>query len=229
VLCDGWYRTPMDQAQARTYWPTGRRPALGSQAPLAGGPARRRLLVATAAVIGLVLAAAACGGPPKAGVASLGATTTVAPARTAATGGQSASGAVELARCMRSHGILNFPDPASLATPAAIKAWKSQVHESVASMASSARFQAAQRACAPYWGQPATAPQVSPAEMQKLLAVSRCMRAHGVPDFPDPNPTTGALNTPAGLDKSSPRVLAALRACSSLGRAAGLGPPSTGQ
>ena len=211
--------------------PIGRRRRLATGRPVAGRPARWRLLLVAPAVIGLALAAAACGGgPPKAGVASLGTTTTAVPATAAANGGRSANGAVELARCMRSHGVLSFPDPASLGTSSAIRAWKTQVHESVASLASSPKFQAAQRACAKYWGPPTTSPpQVSPQEMQKLLAVSRCMRAHGVPSFPDPNPTTGELSAPAGIDKSSPTVLAALRACSSLGRAAGLGPPNTAQ
>jgi hypothetical protein len=67
-------------------------------------------------------------------------------------------------------------------------------------------FQAATRACAKY--APATTPpqHVSAEEMQKLLAVSHFMRAHGVPNFPDPDPVTGALKTPAGLDKNAPQA-----------------------
>jgi hypothetical protein len=95
------------------------------------------------------------------------------------------------------------------------------------SEASTPTFRAAQRACAEYYGPPTTSPQVSAQEMQKLLAVSRCMRAHGVPTFPDPSPITGDMDTPAGIDKSSPQVLRALQACRSLGEAAGLGRPST--
>jgi len=47
------------------------------------------------------------------------------------------------------------------------------------------------------------------------------------PGFSDPNPITGELSAPAGIDRSSPQVVAALQACRSLGQAAGLGPPST--
>jgi hypothetical protein len=66
---------------------------------------------------------------------------------------------------------------------------------------SSSMFQAAQRACAKYYGHTAPPQHVSPQEMQKLLAASRCMRTHGVPSFPDPNPITGELTTPVGIDK----------------------------
>jgi hypothetical protein len=94
--------------------------------------------------------------------------------------------------------------------------------------ASSSTFQAALRACAEYYGPPPTSsPQVSSQEMRRLLAVSRCMRAHGAQTFPDPNPTTGELNAPAGIDRASPQVLVALQACRSLGEVAGRGPPST--
>jgi hypothetical protein len=93
---------------------------------------------------------------------------------------------------------------------------------------SSATVQAAQRACVKYAPPEISPPHVSPQAMQKLLAVSRCMRVQGIQNFPDPNPTTGELTAPAGISKNSPQVLAALRACRSLGQAAGLGPPSTG-
>ena len=51
------------------------------------------------------------------------------------------------------------------------------------------------------------------------LAFSRCMRAHGITAFPDPNPQGGiALNAGpgTGLDPKSPQFKAANRACRSL-------------
>ncbi len=137
---------------------------------------------------------------------------------------------VEYARCMRAHGVSSFPEPGSLSAPDAIRNFKGEIVQAVGALASSPVFQAAQRACAEYYGRPSPAPQqVSPQEMQKLLAVSRCIRAHGVPNFPDPNPTTGDMNPPADIPRNSPTVIAALRACQPQARAAGLGPPSTGQ
>ena len=201
-----------------------------------GGPGRRPLLFAVLFVIGLAFAASACGGSsPRASVASVATTTSAVPTTPSSgsqsSGSQSSGGAlVEYFRCMRSHGVVSFPEPASLGAPGAIRAFKGQVAASVAALASSPEFQHAQRACAKYYGPPTTpAPHVTPQEMRKLLAVSRCMRAHGVPNFPDPNPTTGEMSTPAGLSRDSPTVVAALRACTPLARAAGLGPPNTGQ
>lgn len=198
---------------------------------LLGKPLRRRRLLVAPALIGLALAAAACGGgSPEAGVASLGTTTTVAPGGMATGGSSSGGELVEYARCMRSHGVVSFPDSASFGSSDGFKTAKGQMAQISKREASSPTFDAAQRSCAKYYGPPTASPtKVSPQEMVRLLAVSRCMRAHGVPNFPDPNPTTGELAAPAGIDRSSPQVLAALRSCSSLGRAAGLGPPSTGQ
>ena len=196
----------------------------------------RRWMLLVAPAVGLALVTAACGGgSPNAGVASVGrtttTTTTAARAGTVAAGGAAPGGAlVEYARCMRSHGVTSFPEPGDLGAPNAIRAFKGQIAQSVGALASSPTFRAAQRACDKYYGPPTTsAPQVSAQEMQKLLAVAHCMRAHGVPDFPDPNPITGEMNPPANVSRNSPIVLAALRSCTPLARAAGLGPPSTGQ
>ncbi len=194
---------------------------------------RRPLILASVVVVvtALSLLAAGCGGgsSPRASVASLGTTTTVAGA-TATTDGSSPGGELaEYASCMRSHGVLSFPDPAAFGSSAGIKEAKGQIAQISENETPSATFQTAQRACAKYYGPSATSPShPSPEEMQKLLAVSRCMRAHRILNFPDPNPTNGALTPPAGISENSPQVLAALRACRALGAAAGLGPPHTG-
>jgi hypothetical protein len=182
------------------------------------------------AVAAFSMLGAGCGGggSSNAGVASIG-TTTAAGAGAVATSGSPPAGELgEFSSCMRSHGVTSFPDPAALDSSAGIRAAKGRMAQIAASEVSSATFQKAQRACANYYGPPTQPAHVNPQEIQKLLAVSRCMRAHGIPDFPDPNPTTGHLGTPAGIDENSPQILAALRACSSLGRAAGLRPPHTG-
>jgi hypothetical protein len=190
---------------------------------------RRRqplILASGCAVAMLSLFAAGCGGGSLK-VASVTSSTTAA-TTTGTTGGSAPGGEpAKYAGCMRSHGF-NFPDPAAFGSPAGIRAAKGQMAQFAANEATSTTFAAAQRACAQYYGPTATPPHVSSEELQKLLAVSHCMRAHGLAGFPDPNPTTGEIATPASIDKNSPQAIAALRACRSLGQAAGLGAPNTG-
>ena len=63
-------------------------------------------------------------------------------------------------------------------------------------------------------------------QYQRALTYSHCMRAHGVADFPDPNPGPGGtlvypLNPPTGL-LTSPAYDAAFRACLGLAVTGGL-------
>jgi hypothetical protein len=49
------------------------------------------------------------------------------------------------------------------------------------------------------------------------VAFARCMRAHGVPNFPDPNGLAGQLGPASGINPASPTFLAALNGpCKSL-------------
>jgi hypothetical protein len=49
------------------------------------------------------------------------------------------------------------------------------------------------------------------------VAFAECMRAHGVPRFPDPNESPGPLGSDTGVDPSSPAYQAALHGpCESL-------------
>ncbi len=49
------------------------------------------------------------------------------------------------------------------------------------------------------------------------LAFARCMRAHAVPDFPDPNGQSGQLGPASGIDPNSPQFQSALNGpCESL-------------
>jgi hypothetical protein len=46
-----------------------------------------------------------------------------------------------------------------------------------------------------------------------LVANAACMREHGLPDYPDPNPNAENQGLADGYDKANPTVLAALIAC----------------
>jgi hypothetical protein len=178
----------------------------------------RLALVGLLATIGLL--AAACGGGTK-GVAGGGgttttvapsgsSTTTVAPSGSDSSGETSQSQQLQLAHCMRSHGVLNFPDP----SPGggllnAISAAGINTH--------SPTYQAALQACKKYNPAGNMTPAQSAAENAKGLEFSQCMRSHGVPNFPDPS--TGPAGEQVmdlrglGIDLSSPTFQAANAAC----------------
>ena len=90
---------------------------------------------------------------------------------------------------MRAHGVTNFPDPGS--------GGGIQIPIGSGINPQAPAFQSAQRACRKLL--PGGGPSGHASEQQKLrmFAMSRCMRAHGVTDFPDPvsNPPAGP---PAG-------------------------------
>ena len=119
----------------------------------------------------------------------------------------------QFASCMRTHGEPNFPDPNAQG--------QLSIDSSSGIDPSSSQFQSAQRACAKYLpngGQPP-----SPAQQAKIqaqaLKFSACMRAHGVPRFPDPQFGNGKVSihigSGSGIDPQSPQFQAAQQACAS--------------
>jgi hypothetical protein len=111
---------------------------------------------------------------------------------------------------MRSHGVPKFPDPAAGAE--AIPKVSLQ-----GLRVSSAVFEHAQKACihlVPNGGRP------TPAQVQQyrsvMLVYARCIRAHGVPNMPDPD-RRGHLNIGPGtaVDVASPEFEEAYQACKS--------------
>ncbi len=154
-----------------------------------------RAVLTLAGLVGLPLLGCACGGSPGSGVAQLGSTTTQ-------------SGALAFARCMRSHGVANYPDPTSAG---------GLVKESLQQLGvSSSRFQSASSACnhlLPNGGSGPNPAQVQQARAQ-ALQFARCLRSHGVPNFPDPG-SDGRIPDPAsvGINQGSPKFEAANQAC----------------
>jgi hypothetical protein len=67
-------------------------------------------------------------------------------------------------------------------------------------------------------GAAAAKPSPSPDPYKQALAFSQCMRAHGLPDFPDPQSTSSGeisqvIGNGASLDPSSAQFQAAQQAC----------------
>jgi hypothetical protein len=108
---------------------------------------------------------------------------------------------------MRSHGVPNFPDP--VLTPGGGYGYRTTGIDPHA-----AAFQGALQACKglPSPWQP-TGQQLSPAQQQAWLSWAKCIRAHGVPNFPDPTFSGRAVQISGG--SSSPQLQSARDACKS--------------
>ena len=155
-----------------------------------------------AALIGCVVLVAGCGGSPS----STGAGSSASKA--------SAQGPYAYSRCIREHGVTNFPDP-HVVTHAGATSVSQMIPQSVAA---SPAFKSAQKACQHL--QPSAQNGPGPDEGQQhkevLLAFARCLRGHGVSDFPDPNGQgrlTLTMISAAGVDLHAPNFLTAARAC----------------
>ena len=119
---------------------------------------RHSVMVALAGA-GLALAVVACGSSAKSsgGVASV-------------------RSPLKEAQCMRSHGVSNFPDP-SPGGPSVIPNWINP---------NAPAFLSAQKECAKFLGGGGSPQAASASEKVALLNLARCMRAHGLANFPDP-------------------------------------------
>ena len=173
-------------------------------------------LVAGAVVAIGLLAAAGGGGSHPSGVASRGKTKSssavVGGVATTLPSGASVEEhyqkALKFSDCMRSNGITNFPDPTS--------GGGIDISSSSGIDPQSPQFQAAQKACRKYFPVPNLSKAQIAREETQALEFAKCMRANGVPNFPDPQfSEDGAeLERPvAGVDPNSPTYQAAATRC----------------
>jgi hypothetical protein len=115
---------------------------------------------------------------------------------------------VRFARCMRSHGMANLPDPTT------------SPHEFKTAFANpSPAIQSAYTVCRhlePGGGPPSQSAVHNQAHTVALLAFARCLRSHGFPNFPDPNRSgevTHEMLANVGINVHQPAVLQAADAC----------------
>jgi hypothetical protein len=191
----------------------GRRAGRGWEVTAAGELA---VLAAAAACVSVIAAGCGGGGSHSPGIASVASSTTAATTTQSAPGsggggfggsaggrqggqfsmamkvGNAAQGA-EFSACMRKHGVTNFPDPNGQGVI--------EIHSGMGIDPGSPTFNAARTACdklLPNGGQPTPAEQAQ--RQQQMLAFSKCMRAHGIKDFPDPNGGGIQLHVTPGSD-----------------------------
>jgi hypothetical protein len=118
---------------------------------------------------------------------------------------------------MRAHGVPNFPDPGAngrleiTATPGSTALLINGTR------VSGPAFAAAQRACRSFLpGAGGPPPKISAAQRARILAFAKCMREHGVPNFPDPVFGHGFVKIaggPSGINPTSPVFQHAQKAC----------------
>src|SRR5207248_8414383 len=152
-------------------------------------------------LVGLSLLASACGGSssPRRAV-----TATVSSA-----GSAHQKEALAYARCMRAHGVPDFPDPDSQGD---FPPFRPSEAKQIAV--------AADGVCRHLRSSGGTA---SPQQRQQKLAfgvkVAECLRAHGFPNMPDPT-GLGSSHVPPGIDVKLPRFQTAETACEKQARKA---------
>jgi hypothetical protein len=186
-------------------------------------PPSTRTAVGIIAAAALTLPATAFGGGP-----SSSATGSATNARASTLSQSNVQKALAYSRCMRAHGVLKFPDPNSNgAIP----------KESLQQLGvSSTVFQAAQKGCRHLLPNSDESSQTwDQMTLNALWNFARCVRAHGVPSWPDPlaesdpgQPDTPGFprNLPPGINTDSPVVKNAMSKCQHL--LAGIGYASGG-
>lgn len=175
---------------------------------------RRRSTVAVVALAALVAVAAGCGsGSSQPGVAQTGTETTTPTAPSSAGNGGALSGSqrtrvLQFVSCMRKNGVPNLPEPNGKGGLL--------FGEGGAINPSSPAFQRAANACRRFApGGTATAAAQAPARAARF---GKCMRSHGLPNFPDPKTIGGnfTVQIPANVDPNSPQFQTAIHACQSV-------------
>lgn len=156
-------------------------------------------------VAGVALVVSGCGGssPPNTGTS------------TGSSPQSMAGAAYRFSRCMREHGLPNFPDP---------KVTTGDGHQSMGlavtpSLTGSPQFKTAQKACSGILPAPSSRSDLAAQARQRaqnILSFVRCLRAHGITRFPDPNAQgqlTLQMVQAAGVDLHAPGLRSAGLAC----------------
>jgi len=179
--------------------------------------APQRTKFSAVALASAALLLSACGGhsanPGVAHVSSAGSSAAAGPASSSPE-----AAALAFAGCMRANGVPDFPDP---------KAGGGFLFHTGAGVdPSSPAFSFAQRKCGKLLPPgPGSGAPPSARTLAHFLTVARCMRLHGVPEFPDPRTTAptnpraalgtrgGVISVFEGIDEQSPQFTRAAAAC----------------
>jgi hypothetical protein len=129
-----------------------------------------------------------------------------------------ASSPVAMSKCMRANGLTNFPDPSAGPSGsvgfAGIATSPGEASLTVDGITfAGPALKTAEKACRVFLPPSGPLPKPSASQLRVALAFARCMRSHGVPNFPDP---TFSSTPPQGLkrfDPNSPAFQNAIKVC----------------
>ncbi len=175
----------------------------------------RPTVLAAAALAGLALALVGCGGSSSPGVAHLSSDKGASSASPQGGGSSPESSVstqqkmVAFAKCMRANGVPDFPEPVE---------GHLQVEPRVLGLIGHRppHFESARKACGkllPYGGEPS--PQVQAQAQEQAVKFSACIRAHGMPNFADPEFLGNAVKLDGNktFEPNSPQFKAAAKIC----------------
>jgi hypothetical protein len=156
-------------------------------------------------IIGVVFAAVACGSPSSSSGSSSGLPTMQT----------MTAEALAYAKCMRSHGIQNYPDP-TVQDSGQQQSVGFNVPQAVRNLPG---FNAAAKTCEEKTHSGRPSPAMMRAAMANAVKFTDCMRSHGISNFPDPVEKNGSMigfGSLTGVDQNSAQYKAANSACTPL-------------
>jgi hypothetical protein len=162
--------------------------------------------IATLASCALLITAAACSSGNSS--AAVGRSPDASRNSSSTAGSTQSQQDLAYAQCMRSHGVADFPDP----NPGG--GFGGSISSEILNNPDYATADSSCRHLLPGAG---TGNKVQQNE-SAFLQHAQCMRSHGVPNYPDPNPGVNPRTAlqQAGISVNSPQVQAASRVCDRL-------------
>ena len=127
---------------------------------------------------------------------------------------------ISMSKCMRANDVPNFPDPREGPNGGGV-GWpgggpvmiSSDVLLIMGQRIAGPAVASAAKTCKEYMAPSGPPPQPSASQKSAALAFARCMRAHGVPNFPDPTFSSGHAGPPPGINPQSPAFRSAASRC----------------
>jgi hypothetical protein len=155
---------------------------------------------------------AACGSSTPHGPNAPSQSTTRTGARSSTNSGSSST--LAFSNCMRTHGVPTFPD---LSGHGMLIQGTAQTLTVNGVAVNAPAFQTARAQCQKYLPSQQPSPAQAAQQRQRGLRFAKCMRSHGVPNFPDPKVISSHAGNQEvylpGINMQSPAFQTAAKAC----------------